>query len=1179
MKKNNKAFTLLELISTIALIAIISLVATVTYNKIRKDITQRQYENLKSLIETAAIKYTAKNGYYTYFVQDLIDAGLVETDDETDVYDPRDDSSLNCHVIYVKDLENGTYEANLSDEDYKENGKCNYSKVDVYEAGLKIIAKIEGTNVDYTSTTTNTPYIFNGWTKYNLDLTADVFQIEANENLDGAKYVWNKNSDNTTNEPNRSFTTNEYGVYSGNYYLDLYPSSGSNYQAKLMYKFDNEKPVLYKDDKGIKVVDETKYDKWTTGKTLLFYATDKNGSGLSRIYIGRNDCSLMLTDTSMGTAAVPGLVQTYEILEEVGEEFEEFNVCITDKAGNLTEDKYAVNKIDRTAPVGLTLTGYKRPTSDSMDLNQVLQLETIESDTWYKGWEAVVPSGATDDGSGEIYYLVSTTGATTNVTDLKRTWKGVDAEGISTVIYKACDAVGNCSAPESFIVKLDRTKPTIPSSVLRYDSNSGTVRTNADSWTNRTLWWGSYSATDSYSGVNHYEYSSGCNGNKTNNLNNNGYTYSQNWNAKYCIRAVDNVGNEGDWSSPVYIKVDKTPPSKPTLTGYAKTSSANASSTSGLSTIASGTWTNKYLYIVASGSTDTGGSGLQDKPYYLVTVGQGEGTDCNETDHVCNQSGRNVNTQGVVTVKYKACDKAGNCSDYTTYTSKEDRVAPSAPTVIGYQKTSSDDASSSTGLSTIASNTWTKSYLFVQASGSTDYSTADKSQSGVGGIKYYLVTQGQSTDANDSQQSGRNVNTPGTVTVKYKACDSLNNCSSYTSFISKQDRTIYCGTSSGGSTSWTSSNRTITQNCNDKYPESGGTTLSGCVNASYSKTFSTSAKTGTITIKDNVGNSKDCTVNVYVDKETPTSPKIYNNFNQVWTNSPYKINLESTDNYSGIQYFQYTYSSSATTTGTDNTKNWVTYGSSGTTSSGSHLFTTTEFSAERNSVVYFRACDNVGHCSGKEATTVMIDKTAPTITHTNSGSTHTFTCTDSRSGVVNAALSIKVDGTATGTRQTGSNSSIVTWNATSGNHTVTALCYDKAGNATTSTFTINDATTSGTTTVKCQNGYGNTVTNPSTCSNGYVQIKNLPAQLIFGCNSLADGTNAPAGFSDYIYKYVSKTPDKTGVNWFAHSTYCSSTTGYCKYVGGKIYGCNKWNTGAQYLSSTSMSSETYYCCN
>lgn len=70
-----------------------------------------------------------------------------------------------------------------------------------------------------------------------------------------------------------------------------------------------------------------------------------------------------------------------------------------------------------------------------------------------------------------------------------------------------------------------------------------------------------------------------------------------------------------------------------------------------------------------------------------------------------------------------------------------------------------------------------------------------------------------------------------------------------------------CGTISGASTTWTSSDRTITIECNDD---------SGCAQATYSTTFNTTTEVGTIEISDIAGNTTSCPVNAYVDKSDYT---------------------------------------------------------------------------------------------------------------------------------------------------------------------------------------------------------------------------------------------------------------------------------------------------------------------
>lgn len=66
-----------------------------------------------------------------------------------------------------------------------------------------------------------------------------------------------------------------------------------------------------------------------------------------------------------------------------------------------------------------------------------------------------------------------------------------------------------------------------------------------------------------------------------------------------------------------------------------------------------------------------------------------------------------------------------------------------------------------------------------------------------------------------------------------------------------------CGKITGASKSWTNGNRTISVAC------------STCKKASYSKKFTATAQTGTITIVGKNGKTTNCTVNVYIDKQVP----------------------------------------------------------------------------------------------------------------------------------------------------------------------------------------------------------------------------------------------------------------------------------------------------------------------
>ena len=114
--KKKKGFTLIELIVVIVILAVISLIGIPAYNAIRKNVLETQYENTVSLVETEAAKFAYEKGTHLTNVQELIEAGFLESDDGKAIYDPRDKTlSLNCNLIEIE-YKNGNYIANFLNE-------------------------------------------------------------------------------------------------------------------------------------------------------------------------------------------------------------------------------------------------------------------------------------------------------------------------------------------------------------------------------------------------------------------------------------------------------------------------------------------------------------------------------------------------------------------------------------------------------------------------------------------------------------------------------------------------------------------------------------------------------------------------------------------------------------------------------------------------------------------------------------------------------------------------------------------------------------------------------------------------------------------------------------------------------------------------------------------------------
>lgn len=176
----------------------------------------------------------------------------------------------------------------------------------------------------------------------------------------------------------------------------------------------------------------------------------------------------------------------------------------------------------------------------------------------------------------------------------------------------------------------------------------------------------------------------------------------------------------------------------------------------------------------------------------------------------------------------------------------------------------------------------------------------------------------------------------------------------------KIDRDVpACGNPDGASETWTKNNRTIKQNCTD----TGG---SGC--NPVSKTYSTTTQTDTIQLKDGAGNTRNCTVKVYVDKTKPsvwlTLTKVNDNGSKIgnyssgeWsTNRVHRV-INRSDANSGIARVEWSKDKSSWST--ENNADSFDYDSA-------------------NQTRYYRSVDNAGNYSDVVSATFKVDRKAPT---------------------------------------------------------------------------------------------------------------------------------------------------------------------------------------------------------
>ncbi len=306
---NRKGFTLTELLATIVILVVLISISAMVYINVRKRILQKDYENLVVYLETKGSEYAEDTGIIRISVKDLIDEGYIKPDDETDIYDPRDNTSMNCYLLDMKYVD-GKYEAKLGENlGFASEGVCNtYTKET--EVSICYFQDNDCKKVDE-----------NKWFNTNIKLG-----VKFRDNLlqeGDAQFKWIANTGFTSEEATLETNVNSVGriTYSCNI---IYNEKVGN--TSVVVNIDREFPV---------VTDINVEDSWKTNNDIEIIATDKSGSGIEGYAILSDDkCGSYQTSNKFNVTANG----TYKI-------------CVKDKAGNESKDNsVTVSKIDTNPP-------------------------------------------------------------------------------------------------------------------------------------------------------------------------------------------------------------------------------------------------------------------------------------------------------------------------------------------------------------------------------------------------------------------------------------------------------------------------------------------------------------------------------------------------------------------------------------------------------------------------------------------------------------------------------------------------------------------------------------------------------------------------------------------------------------------------------------------------------------
>lgn len=246
-------------------------------------------------------------------------------------------------------------------------------------------------------------------------------------------------------------------------------------------------------------------------------------------------------------------------------------VVVTDGVGNTTRYGFS-GYVDTDAP--------SKPTIKAVVQNTTT---AYTGESWTnKNISITASSSDTASGVAKIQYTYNYVNSQTvwkddfgtltksgNTASVTGTWNTTTN---GRLLVRAIDNLGNVSEISGFSLKIDKGKPTVPTSTTITTSAVPYKSYQNDKaiWSNVKLVWTSFKATDgsNESGIARYEYSTKCTGSKSGNLDSE-YIYPLNgssMNTHYCIRSVDNAGNTSAWSDPYYFRIDLVDPTVTSLT-------------------------------------------------------------------------------------------------------------------------------------------------------------------------------------------------------------------------------------------------------------------------------------------------------------------------------------------------------------------------------------------------------------------------------------------------------------------------------------------------------------------------------------------------------------------------------------------------------------------------------------
>lgn len=361
INKNNKGFTLVELLAVIAIIGILSVVAIGVYRGVSNNSKQKAYEAKIEQINNAASKWARENNIdkatvisvNKLVVEGYLTADEVSADGLAKIINPTDNKNMICNTVKI------SYKKGEIVVNYDEKTKnCNLAEQVLDDKKIKVFAKEKKVNTSPKLNSNNQI----SWTNQPLSLI--VFSDDYKNKTISITYDFEGNSIEKQ-VTNHSYYEDEedklHYILNPDKYYNVFNVDADviyNGEVTITYNLNDgtskSKVVNVRIDKEEATASVIADAEWVTNKQkVIVKADDGNGSGARRVYIG------------VGSSYDSPGVEPVELCDKDGknckyeQEFKtptvgEFNIWTEDMVGNIStnpKNKIMINNVDDAVPL------------------------------------------------------------------------------------------------------------------------------------------------------------------------------------------------------------------------------------------------------------------------------------------------------------------------------------------------------------------------------------------------------------------------------------------------------------------------------------------------------------------------------------------------------------------------------------------------------------------------------------------------------------------------------------------------------------------------------------------------------------------------------------------------------------------------------------------------------------